>query len=166
MSEDADQKEVVAMGCTNGTITFYDVSTSSISDQLEDGHSSSITALTWSHNAGLFSSEEKKIVEWCLKEKKVKEKWKSKGKVSSLAILPDGERLLSGDKKIRLWDLKTKKEIMTFDGHAAQINCLRCLKMNDQTTYVFSSAHSSSDNYLSVWSLNKVSRFKFETLIN
>lgn len=148
------------MGSTNGTITLYDISTSSVTDHLQDGHSSTITALTWSSNAGLFTAaEDKQIVEWNLQEKSVKCKWKSgKGKVTSLAVLHEGKSLLSGERTIKWWDLETKQIIGTFTGHANQVNALRCARVTSETSYLFSSA--SGDNYLSVWSLNEVSHRK------
>lgn len=147
------------MGSANGTVTLYDISTSSISDELQNGHISIITALTWSSNAGLFTAaEDKQIVGWDLQEKSVKCKWKyGNGKVTSLALLPDGKSILSGEKKIIWWSLdEIKLKLKVFDGHAGQVNTLQCLKINEQSSYVFSSAHSSSDNYLSVWSLDQV----------
>ncbi|KAJ8680421.1 hypothetical protein QAD02_016208 [Eretmocerus hayati] len=158
MSEDAECKEIIAMGSTNGTITLYDISTSTISDQLLNGHSSSVTAVTWSPVAGLFTAaEDKHIVEWDLQEKAVKCKWKSgKGKVTSLAVLPEGKSLLSGERTIKWWDLETKQVIGTFTGHANQVNALCCAKINSETNYLISSANG--DDFLSVWSLNEAQK--------
>jgi U3 small nucleolar RNA-associated protein 5 len=144
------------MGSTNGTITLYDISTSSISAELQNGHSLTISALTWSANSTLFTAaEDKHIVEWDLHEKSVKCKWKSgKGKVTALAILPEGNSLLSGERMIKWWDLETKQVIGTFTGHANQLNALNCIKISNETSYLFSSG--SGDDYLSVWSLNEV----------
>ncbi|XP_001604509.1 WD repeat-containing protein 43 [Nasonia vitripennis] len=160
VSEDTEQKEIIVMGSTNGTITLYDVSTSSVNDQLQNGHSSTITAITWSPHAGLFTAaEDKQIVEWDLQEKTVKCKWKSgKGKVTSLAVLPEGKSLLSGEKTIKWWDLETKQVIGTFTGHANQVNALRCAKVTSDTSYLFSSG--SGDDYISVWSLNEAKKDK------
>ncbi|XP_011493851.1 PREDICTED: WD repeat-containing protein 43, partial [Ceratosolen solmsi marchali] len=160
ITENIEQKEFIAMGSTNGTITLYDISTSSISDQLQNGHSSTITALTWSSNSTLFTvAEDKQIVEWNLYEKSVKCKWKSgKGKVTSLAVLPEGNSLLSGERMIKWWDLETKQIIGTFTGHANQLNALHCVKISNETSYLFSSG--SGDDYLSVWSLNEAKKDK------
>ncbi|XP_014203464.1 WD repeat-containing protein 43 [Copidosoma floridanum] len=158
VSEDAEHKEIIAMGSANGSISLYDISTSSISDKLTNGHSSTVTALTWSHNAGFFTAaEDKHIIEWNLQDKSVKCKWKS-GKSTALTVLPEGKSLLSGDKKIKWWDLETKQILGTFTGHANQVTALRCAKVGQETSYLFSSA--SGDDYLSVWSLNEVKKDK------
>ncbi|KAJ8671890.1 hypothetical protein QAD02_003149 [Eretmocerus hayati] len=58
------------MGSTNGTISLYDLSTSTISDQLFNGHSSSVTAVSRSSMAGSFTAaEDKQIVQWDHQEK-------------------------------------------------------------------------------------------------
>ena len=149
------------MGSTNGDITLYDISTASISDQLQDGHSSAVTAITWSKYTGLISAaEDKKIVQWSLQDKTVKCKWKSgKGKVTSLAVLPEGKSLLTGERTIKWWDLETKQVIGTFTGHANQVNRLLCVKISNETSYLFTSG--TGDNYLSVWSLNEVRIYIF-----
>ncbi|XP_058801597.1 WD repeat-containing protein 43 [Phymastichus coffea] len=160
INEDKEDKEIIAMGSTNGNVTLYDISTSSINDQLENGHNSSITALTWCPHTGLFTAaEDKQIVQWNLQEKSVKCKWKSgKGKVTSLVVLPKGKSLLSGERIIKWWDLETKQVIGTFTGHANQVNTLCCAKVTNETSYLFSSG--SGDDYLSVWSLNEVKKDK------
>lgn len=153
------------MGSTNGSITLYDIASSSVSDQLQDGHKSTVTALTWSPNAGFYSAaEDKHIVEWNLQDRSVKCRWKAgKGKITSLVVLPEGKSLLSGDRIIKWWDLATKQVIGTFTGHANQVVSLKCAKINDDTSYLFSSA--SGDSYLSVWSLNEVRR-EIEMFVN
>lgn len=166
ISEDSviNQREIVAMGSANGNINLCDISTSSI-DQIKGGHTSTITAITWSNKAGLFTAgDDKYIIEWNLKDKTVKHKWKSgKGKVTALTILPEGKSILSGEKTIKWWDLETKKIIGTFTGHLSQITSLRCAKVNEEMDYLFSSA--SGNDYLSVWSLNEVKKKKLSIKI-
>jgi WD40 repeat protein len=56
-----------------------------------------------------------------------------KGDVTCLAFTPDGKFLLSGSKEnygsdsaVRLWDLKSGKELQRFEGHLGGVNALAC----------------------------------------
>ncbi|KZC07222.1 PREDICTED: WD repeat-containing protein 43 [Dufourea novaeangliae] len=153
ISEESTPKGIVAMGSTNGKITLYDTTTSSVTGQL-DGHSGTVTAVTWSENVGLFSaSDDYHIIHWNLKENGVKCKWKSgKGKTTSLAVSEDGKSLLSGERVVKWWDLSTKQLIKTFTGHANQVTCLCTIKMPYGSNYVISGA--CGDGCLSVWALD------------
>ncbi|CAL7941872.1 unnamed protein product [Xylocopa violacea] len=154
VSEESSQKGIVAMGSTNGKVTIYDTTTSSVTAQL-DGHFDTVTAITWSENTGLFSaSDDHHIIQWNLQENGVKCKWKSgKGKTTSLAVSADGKSLLSGERIIKWWDLSTMNLIKTFTGHANQVTCLRTIKMTSGGNYVISGAYG--DGYLNVWALDE-----------
>lgn len=148
------------MGSTNGKITLYDTTTSSVTAQL-DGHSGSVTAATWSENVGFITaSDDHHIIQWNLQENGVKCKWKSgKGKTTSLAVSTDGNNLLSGERVVKWWDLNTKQLIRIFTGHANQVTCLHTIKMTSGNNYVISGAYG--DGYLSVWALDEVRYFFF-----
>lgn len=143
---------------------LYDTATSSVITQL-DGHSGTITAVTWSENAGLFSAaDDHYLIHWNIKESGVKCKWKSgKRKTTSLAITEDGKSLLSGEKVVKWWDLSTKELIRIFPGHANQVTCLYSVNMASGNNYVISGAHG--DGCLSVWALDKVSYIIYNLLI-
>ncbi|XP_012145844.1 WD repeat-containing protein 43 isoform X2 [Megachile rotundata] len=142
------------MGSTNGKVTLYDTTTSSVSSQL-DGHASTVTAVTWSENVGLFTAaDDHHIIHWNLQENGVKCKWKSgKGKTTSLIVTEDGKSLLSGERVVKWWDLNTKQLIRTFTGHANQVTCLCAVKMPLGHNYVISGAYG--DGCLSVWALDE-----------
>ncbi|XP_076757696.1 WD repeat-containing protein 43 isoform X1 [Xylocopa sonorina] len=142
------------MGSTNGKVTLYDTTTSSVTAQL-DGHFDTVTAVTWSESTGLFSAaDDHHIIQWNLQENGVKCKWKSgKGKTTSLAVSADGKSLLSGERIIKWWDLNTMNLIKTFTGHANQVTCLRTIKMTSGGNYVISGAYG--DGYLNVWALDE-----------
>lgn len=144
------------MGSVNGKITLYDIAAASVGATLENGHSTTVTAMTWSAYAGLITAaDDHHIVEWNLQENGIRCKWKSgKAKVTALAILSNGKSLLSAERIIKWWNLATKQLIRTFTGHANQVNFLRAIKVNDTTNYLISSA--SADGHLSVWALDKV----------
>ncbi|XP_012229807.1 WD repeat-containing protein 43 [Linepithema humile] len=155
ISEEADQKAIVAMGSVNGKITLYDIAAASVGATLENGHSTTVTAMTWSAYAGLITAaDDYHIVEWNLQENGIKCKWKSgKAKVTALAILSNGKSLLSAERIIKWWNLATKQLIRTFTGHANQVTFLHVIKVNDTTNYLISGA--SADGHLSVWALDK-----------
>ncbi|XP_014227299.1 WD repeat-containing protein 43 [Trichogramma pretiosum] len=157
MVEDAT-KEIVAMGLSNGNVTLYDLSTASISATLFNNRKSSITAITWSPEAGLFSADaDQHITQWSVSDKSIKQEWKSgKDKVTSLCVLPGGESLLAGEKIIKWWDIESKKLKGTFSGLRSQVNNLSVAKISDELSYLVSS--SNGDNYLSVWPLNQAKK--------
>lgn len=156
IAEEAETRGIVAMGSVNGSITLYDIATASVNTKLENGHSSSITAITWSAGSGLYSAgQDHHIIEWNLQENAVKCKWKSgKTKVTALAVMKDGASLISAERLIKWWDLSTKQLIRTFTGHASQVYFLNPIKLNDKTNYLISGA--DGDGYLCIWALSEV----------
>ncbi|GAB1868035.1 WD repeat-containing protein 43 [Camponotus japonicus] len=155
VSEDVEHKPVVAMGSASGKVMLYDVATAHVNVVLENGHSSTVTAMAWSTCSGLITAaDDCHIVEWNLQENGIKCKWKSgKAKVTALAIPANGKSLLSAERIIKWWSLTTKQLIRTFTGHANQVIFLHTVKVDDSTSYLISGARA--DGYLSVWSLDK-----------
>ncbi|KAG5309325.1 WDR43 protein, partial [Acromyrmex insinuator] len=155
ISEQVDRKAVVAMGSMSGTITLYDVAAACVSTTLDNGHSSTVTAIAWSAYAGLITAaNDYHIVEWNLQENGIKCKWKSgKAKVTALAIPSNGKTLLSAEKIIKWWNLATKQLIRTFTGHANHVTFLHTIQIDNATSYLISAARA--DNHLSLWILDK-----------
>ncbi|XP_011305211.1 WD repeat-containing protein 43 [Fopius arisanus] len=155
ISEDAEEKEVIAMGSINGSVTLYDVSSASVIKILENGHSGCVTALTWSPSHGLFTAaDDHQIVEWNTQENGIKCKWKTgRGRITALALSLDERTIISADKMIKLWDLESKQVVGTLTGHANQISFLKTIKIDEHTSYLISGA--KGDSYLGVWSLNE-----------
>ncbi|XP_011642160.1 WD repeat-containing protein 43 [Pogonomyrmex barbatus] len=155
ISEEIDHKPIVAIGSLNGKVTLYDVAAASISATLENGHSSTVTAIAWSARTGLITAaNDYHIVEWNLQENGIKCKWKSgKTKITALAILSNGKSLLSAERIINWWDLATKQLIRKFTGHANHITFLQTVQIDSATSYLISGA--CADSHLSVWALDK-----------
>ncbi|XP_043279582.1 WD repeat-containing protein 43 [Venturia canescens] len=153
--DDSTCKHIVAMGSVNGSITLWDVTTGEVCKLLENGHTATVTALTWSSFRGLFSAaEDRQIVEWNVQESGIKCKWKSgKSKVTALAVSDDGKFLLSADRTIKWWDLSSKCLIASFTGHANQVTFLRTVRFDNEDSYVISGA--TGEGYLSIWALNE-----------
>ncbi|XP_070151555.1 WD repeat-containing protein 43 [Polyergus mexicanus] len=155
VSEEIEHKPVVAMGSVSGKVMLYDIATAHVSVVLENGHSSTVTAMAWSSSSGLITAaDDCHIVEWNLQENGIKCKWKSgKAKVTALAIPANGKSLLSAERIIKWWSLTTKQLIRTFTGHANHVTFLHTVKLDDSTNYLISCARA--DSYFSVWSLDK-----------
>ena len=156
MEEELPIKEVISIGSTNGSITIFDVASSKVSSQLINGHTASISAIAWDASTGLFTAgEDHQIIHWNMQENGIRCKWKSgKGIVTAIAILPEGNSILTGERIITWWDLSSKSVIGTFTGHVNQVNSLNIVRIDNDTSYLISSA--TGDSKLSVWSLNEV----------
>ncbi|XP_015184773.1 PREDICTED: WD repeat-containing protein 43-like [Polistes dominula] len=155
VEETGQQKEIIVMGSVNGMIILYDVAAAAVYGQLENGHSSCITAITWSTNSGLFTAaDDHCIIQWNIHENEIKSKWKcGKAKVTALAVTKDGKSVISADRIIKWWDLSTKKIIKTFIGHAGQVNSLNAITVNENNNYLISGANE--DTCLSIWALDE-----------
>lgn len=149
------KQQLIAMGTINGNVTLYQLSTASVCNILDNGHTSKITAITWSSISGLFTAgDDYQIIHWNLQDNCIKCKWTSgKNKITSLEALKDGKSLISAGRTITWWNLDTKQKIGTFTGHASEINLLKSIKIDDNISYLISG--SIGTNYLSVWSLNE-----------
>jgi RNA polymerase sigma factor (sigma-70 family) len=66
-----------------------------------------------------------------------------------IALSPDGGILAAGARKIRVWDLKTGKEINQFDGHRAEVTSLAFSPDNKRLV------SASKDSTALVWDLSK-----------
>ena len=69
--------------------------------------------------------------------------------VSSVAISPDGQNLVSGnqDKTIKIWNLASGKLIRTLEGHSSIVNCV-AISADGQTL-----VSGSLDNTIKIWNL-------------
>ncbi len=69
--------------------------------------------------------------------------------VNAVAITPDGKYIVSGskDKNIKLWDIKTGKEIRTFTGHTHSIYSIT---VTSNSKYILS---GSGDGTIKLWSI-------------
>ena len=71
------------------------------------------------------------------------------GKVTAIAVTPDGKQLVSGsnDNSLKIWDLETGKEKFSFIGHSDEITAVAITPDGNQII------SSSRDGTVKVWSL-------------
>ncbi|KIJ60200.1 hypothetical protein HYDPIDRAFT_53099, partial [Hydnomerulius pinastri MD-312] len=73
------------------------------------------------------------------------------GAIYSTALLPDGQRLVSGgqDKSVRVWDLGTRELVgRPWEGHS---NTVSCVDVSPDSRFV---ASASFDSSVSIWDLD------------
>jgi len=73
--------------------------------------------------------------------------------VNAVAVTPDGKRIISGssDNTVKVWDLNTGAEVLTFTGHASPVNAVAVAVTPDGTRVI----SGSSDNTVRVWNLEE-----------
>ncbi|CAH1766430.1 1975_t:CDS:2 [Entrophospora sp. SA101] len=147
--QQGDCNIVIALGLQNGSIAFYSIAHGAIIKTLKGSHTLPINDFVFftKEKKGYSCSDDSFIVEWDLEKFKEIGKWKDAKQIPKhLAISHDGERLLSTNNDIKLWDLETKKVIKTFTGHASIITNI--IFSNDNKVCVSSAEH---DRYINVW---------------
>jgi tetrahydromethanopterin S-methyltransferase subunit G len=70
--------------------------------------------------------------------------------VNCVAISPDGQNLVSGsaDKTIKIWNLKTGRQLHTLEGHSDKVNCV-VISPDGQNL-----VSGSADRTIKIWNLN------------
>jgi len=111
----------IILGTKNGCCLLINSLTNEIEHKFE-GHSSEVTDVCW------HSEKESTIFYSCSKDRSIIErdhkfpkqymhKFNNKGEVYTVRMGPSGKTLISGGKKIKIWDLKSKSLIKMFNGH-------------------------------------------------
>ncbi|XP_053568620.1 WD repeat-containing protein 43 [Bombina bombina] len=156
------QYDLLTIGTATGTILLYSIIKGELQSKLVGGHDNRVNCIRWHQgNRSLYScSEDKHIVEWSTQTCKVKCKWKGdNSSVSSLCISPDGKKLLSAGRTIKLWDLETKEVYRQFTGHSSAVTSLLFMTQQPSsesqplpdTTNLYFLSGAVHDRLISVW---------------
>lgn len=154
-----NQPDLIAMGTTTGSILLYSFLKGELVSKLDKGHSDVVNDVCWNANSSMvFScSNDQHIVQWDIKQSKVKHKWKaSRHSVYSICLVDD-TNLISASSTIKWWNLSTREVIKQFTGHATEIFRLLPVRFSNfssaEGTYFFSAA--KNDRVISTWQLQK-----------
>nr|XP_032820845.1 WD repeat-containing protein 43 [Petromyzon marinus] len=154
--------DLLAMGTAVGSVLLYSTVKGELHSKLDGGHDGRVNCVQWHPETdSLYScSDDQHIVEWSVVSAKVKCKWKGdKGGVSSLCLSPDGKRLISAGRAIKLWDLETKKLLRKFTGHATTVSLMMFatthppndIEAFDGITGLYFVTGAAHDRFLNVW---------------
>ncbi|XP_014256664.1 WD repeat-containing protein 43 [Cimex lectularius] len=163
---DGKQTKIIVIGTGSGVIALYSFSEGKVIQTLEGGHNTTVHALSWSKEQGLFSIGDNFVINWDLANACIKSKWKcSKGRPTCLAVSPKGDLCVTGSYDLSLWDVEKQSLIKTFTGHSSEITHIQFV--NQQ--YFISAA--SNDRHISTWnvhgeSTDPIGRFALSDSIN
>ncbi|XP_033097150.1 WD repeat-containing protein 43-like [Anneissia japonica] len=167
--------EIIAMGTSSGSILLYSVLKGDLLSKLDGGHDDTVNDLCWHPKDNtLFScSDDQHIVQWNVRDGKVKCKWKAdKSSVNSMCISPCGKIIISAGRTIQVWDLETKEVLKKFTGHASSVSSLKMVSLNNTTnddddTSVLESVDGCyfmsmavGDRIINVWQIKAASKNK------
>lgn len=111
----------MVLGTSNGGVALYSVANAGIEKQLEgNGHSAAVTSITFNGIDSIFTtSEDAQIIEWSLSECCETNRINiGKDKPSCIAIFPEIQRVITGAKQVKIWNLETNELVQTLTGTA------------------------------------------------
>merc|ERR1712048_50195 len=167
LEEDDQQDESdypnLALGSQNGKIFLYSPIIGGLSHTFDNGHKRTVNGIVYCDTKSfLYScSTDCNIIEWNTSSNKLESIWKAdETSVETIALPPGNDTLLSAGKLIKLWDLKTKDILQTFNGHSNSISHLEFTCMinggsnsSDVDGRYFVSG-SKQDRIINVWQVN------------
>ncbi|HMF11457.1 MAG TPA: WD40 repeat domain-containing protein [Gemmataceae bacterium] len=117
--------DVVAAGCENGTIAYWNkdvslgVRSGANAGQSLSGHKGPVTALAWRSGRLASASTDGKINLWNLADVKPLQTLTASAPIRALALTADGKLLASAgdDNAVQLWDTATGKPTTKLEGH-------------------------------------------------
>src|SRR5262249_33439843 len=82
-----------------------------------NGHTGFVNCLAWNGNGELVASasDDHTVIVWDAHTGRLPDTLKGHtNAVSSVVFTPDGERLISGSAEVKVWDMRTGQEVLTF----------------------------------------------------
>ncbi|KAJ5660664.1 uncharacterized protein N7484_000036 [Penicillium longicatenatum] len=139
----------LASASSDKTIIIWDLTTGRYTSTLE-GHSHSVTSITWSHNGSRLASASKDntVRMWDPATGQCMSTLKGHGRsVTSIAWLQDESRLASAsdDSTVRIWDLATGQCASILKGHSDSVHSVAWSPDRSQL------ATASSDKTIRIW---------------
>lgn len=117
--------QMIAAGCSNGRVLFYDPVTTQAVDQLKP-HAGDVTSVCFSPDGKLLASsgeDGRVVIHACPSNTVLHELQAHQGSVLRIRFSPDSQQLVSAgaDNLIKLWDVAGGKEIKVLKGHTAEV---------------------------------------------
>lgn len=133
-------------GGEDKALRLWDVATGRLLQVLED-HTNKINAIAFSPNSMQIASAswDGSVKLWDITNGTLVRTYNTMGPALAVAFSPDGNRLLAGSNRLKLWDTKSDQLIRTFEGDVQYINAVA---FSRDGTRVLS---ANSDNSVRVW---------------
>lgn len=147
----------VSGGRYDQTVRVWDIDTGQCLHTLR-GHRHEIQCLSVTPDGGsaVSGGEDKTLRVWDLRTGQCRRAFECHGKVSSVDVMPDGRRAVSGSGDVfdtngvlRMWDLKTGRCLFLLSGHTGAVSSVR---ITPNGRYAVS---GSADHTLRVWDLER-----------
>jgi WD domain, G-beta repeat len=122
----APNGQLAASGSADRRAMVFDLATGKMVREVEQSNAVFVVAFS-PDSKHLFTCGDTSAHMWDIATGKEEKKFESQtGYVNSMALTPDGKRLVTGgeDKIVRVWDVATGKEVTRFTGHTGTINAV------------------------------------------
>jgi len=147
--------DIIALGTSSGTVLLYSVAQGDTVTKFEAAAPSvKINCVVWSNSSKsvIVAAEDGMVSIFSVLTLELRARINTgKEAVHSVAITADDKHIISGARKIQVWEVRKQTLQQTFVGHSSEVRSLRCVNYKGET-FVLSTA--TDDRYISVWKLN------------
>jgi WD40 repeat protein len=122
------------------------------------GHSDSVNSVSFSkdHSYFLSGSRDKSIRVWNINSGSCLQTIREHTSVTSVSFLADSVHIVANSNRgIKMWNAKSGKHLMTFDGKHS--DTVTCIALSSDDVYIASGSH---DNTVQVWDINNGNHFQ------
>jgi len=110
--------EILVLGGANGDVTAWDVALGELKWRASSCHDGAVSSLAFVNGTIYSAGSDAQICEIAPGTGEVQEKWKvGKHALSSIAVSPDGSKLLAGSAALTLWDTSSHERVTKLTGH-------------------------------------------------
>jgi len=147
--------DIIALGTSSGSVLLYSVNQGDVVTRFEAAPADvKVNCVIWSNSSQsvIVAAEDGTVSIFCIMTLKLLAKFKTgKEPIHSLAITDDDKHIISGARKIQVWEVRKQTLQQTFVGHSSEVLSLRCVFYKGES-FILSTA--TDDRYISVWKLN------------